>query len=86
MTDDGSENITGDGLTLVIRKGNWGVDEWTEGGEEHGGGGGGKLAHGEGRGKFAKHVGVGVGSWVERVWGENWTAVGMDIDEEVEAS
>jgi hypothetical protein len=49
-TDDGAENITGDGLTLIIRKNDGGVDVWTEGGEEESGRRRGKVAHGEGRG------------------------------------
>ena len=50
LTDDGAKNITGDGLSFIIRKDDWGVDVWTEGGEEESGRGGGTVAHGEERG------------------------------------
>ena len=84
-TDDGAENITGDGLTLIIRKNDGGVDVWTEGGEEESCRRGGNVAHGEGRGQLVKCVGACERPWVERVDGEEWISEGVDIDEVAEA-
>jgi hypothetical protein len=81
--DDGTKRITGYGLTLIVREDERSVDDWAEGGEEVSGRGRGNVAHGEGRGEVVERVGVGEGSsWVEGVWGEEWTVERVDIDED----
>jgi hypothetical protein len=82
MTDDGPEHIAGHGLTLIIRKGDWSVDDWAEGGEKASGRGRGNIAHRDGRGKFVKWVGAREGAWIERIQGEKRTGEGVDVDEE----
>lgn len=34
LTNDRSEGITSDSLALIVREGDWSVDDWTEGGEK----------------------------------------------------
>ena len=67
MTDDGTEDITGDCLTFVVGESHWDVDDRTEGGEEEGGRRRGKVAHGEWMGLVVENVGVGEGPQAERV-------------------
>lgn len=49
-TDNGAKDISSDGLTLIVWKDEWGIDVWTEGGEEEGSRGRGNVVHGDGRG------------------------------------
>jgi hypothetical protein len=79
LTDDRSKNITGDGLTLVIRKDDWSADVWTEGGEEESGRRRGNFAHGEGRGWLVECFGACEGPWVGRVNGKSGLPKGWTL-------
>ena len=76
LTDNGTEDVTGDYLTLVVGKSDWDINYRTEGGEEESGRGRGKVAHGEGR-VVVEDVGVGERPLAERVR-EEWTAVWVE--------